>query len=51
MTPGKVTALDRHLEHQTPLPFTSTKTADETLDSLATYLGKLGTGHPVARQD
>jgi transposase len=34
-----------------PRPFTWTKTADEILNSLATYLSKLGTGHPVNRQD
>jgi transposase len=34
-----------------PRPFTWTKTADEILNSLANYLSKLGTGHPVSRQD
>jgi transposase len=34
-----------------PRPFTWTKTADEILNSLADYLAKLGTGHPVNGQD
>ena len=34
-----------------PRPFTWTKTADEILNSLASYLAKLGTGQPVTRQD
>jgi hypothetical protein len=34
-----------------PRPFTWTKTADEILNSLARYVAKLGTGHPVNRQD
>jgi transposase len=33
-----------------PRPFTWTKTADEILHSLASYLAKLGTGHSVNRQ-
>jgi transposase len=34
-----------------PRPFTWTKTADEILNSLADYLAKLGTGHPVNEHD
>jgi transposase len=34
-----------------PRPFTWTKTADEILNSLASYLAKLGTGQPVKGQD
>jgi transposase len=34
-----------------PRPFTWTKTADEILNSLADYLAKLGTGHPIYGQD
>jgi hypothetical protein len=31
-------------------PFTWTKTADEILNSLADYLAKLGTSHPLNKQ-
>jgi transposase len=34
-----------------PRPFTWTKTADEILSSLASYLAKLGTGRDVSMQD
>src|SRR5690349_13780724 len=34
-----------------PRPFAWTKTADEILNSLADYLAKLGTAHPVNRQE
>ena len=33
-----------------PRPFTSTKTADEILSSLASYLTKIGTTQPTNRQ-
>jgi transposase len=34
-----------------PRPFTWTKTADEILNSLADYLAKLGTSHPLNKQN
>jgi hypothetical protein len=34
-----------------PRPFSWTKTADEILTSLAGYLAKLSTGHPVNKQE
>jgi transposase len=37
--------------NENPRPFTWTKTADEILTSLGSYLAKLGTGHSVNQQD
>jgi transposase len=52
-----VTALENDIRdwiatwNASPRPFTWTKTADEILNSLADYLAKLGTAHPVNRQE